>query len=52
MRTQYIVTLEFEDGRLTQITLWAESPEHAIKKAKARSVGKIDRATAVMKGDG
>lgn len=36
MRTKYIVHLAIRDGTTESLVVYAESPQHAIKKAKSR----------------
>lgn len=46
-RQRYVVTLARTDGTRSQHHVWAESPEHAIKKAQARADQPEAAGTAV-----
>ena len=48
MRGRYTVRLAIRDGTTESVVVWAESPEHAIKKAKSRldPTVRVQRATA------
>ncbi len=51
MRKRFVVTLTTDGGAESQVTLWAESPEHAVIKAKARADPSVKIVEAYAKED-